>query len=31
MVICIGPQDPPPPQQAPPHPNMGPPTLAPPG
>jgi membrane-bound lytic murein transglycosylase B len=30
-VICIGPQDPPSPQQAPAHPNMGPPTLAPPG
>jgi membrane-bound lytic murein transglycosylase B len=30
-VICIGPQDPPPQQQSPAHPNMGPPTLAPPG
>jgi len=30
-VICIGPQDPPPLQQSPAHPNMGPPTLAPPG
>jgi hypothetical protein len=30
-VICIGPQDPPPQQKSPAHPNMGPPTLAPPG
>jgi membrane-bound lytic murein transglycosylase B len=30
-VICIGPQDPPPQQQSPAHPNMGPATLAPPG
>jgi membrane-bound lytic murein transglycosylase B len=30
-VICIGPQDPPPQQQSPAHPNMDPPTLAPPG